>query len=136
MTDRIIITGWPRSGKSYAAAELGRSMGIEPKSTDSLIHELSWTEVSSQVAEWFDLPGPWIIEGVAVMRALRKWHWHYGPDVPPPFDQLFILPRPDLAGLRPGQISMGKGIDTVFEELEQWLGSLRRTSEGSHSGEF
>lgn len=120
--DRIIITGWPRSGKSTLAAKLGKDMGIEPKSTDSLIHELAWTEVSSQVAEWFDLPGPWIVEGVAVMRALRKWHRHYGPDKPPPFDFIYILPRPNLDSLSAGQISMGKGIDTVFNELETWLG--------------
>lgn len=121
--DRIIITGWPRSGKSTLAKKIGEDFGIEPKSTDSLIHELSWTEVSSMVAEWFDLPGPWIIEGVAVMRALRKWHWRYGPDVPPPCDFLYIIDRPLGVELKPGQISMGKGIDTVFAEIEQWLGA-------------
>jgi hypothetical protein len=119
---RVVIAGWPKSGKSYAAAELGKSMGVEPKSTDSLIYTLSWTEVSSRVADWFDEPGPWIIEGVAVMRALRKWHLRH-EDEAPPFDQLFILPAPKISDLTPGQISMGKGIDTVFNQIEQWLGS-------------
>jgi len=29
--------------------------------------------MSAVVVGWFDFPGPWIIEGVTALRALRKW---------------------------------------------------------------
>lgn len=44
-----------------------------PKPTDDLIETHDWSEASAEVASWFDAPGPWVIEGVAVPRALRKW---------------------------------------------------------------
>jgi len=123
---RIVICGWPCSGKSEKAKELGSKFGITPKATDSLVRTYEWSEASRVASHWFDEPGPWIIEGVAVPRALRKWHMR-NPDADPPFDQIIVQPVPDerqRVDMKPGQITMGKGHDTVLRELEEWLGPL------------
>ena len=79
----------------------------------------SWSEASEEVSHWFDAPGPWIIEGVAVPRALRKWRAR-NPGLPPPADRLILLTKVHR-DLPPGAIKMGKGMDTVMEELCGWL---------------
>lgn len=123
---RIVICGWPGSGKSEYAKELGSKFGVTPRATDSLVKTHDWSAASLVVSTWFDEPGPWIIEGVAVPRALRKWHLR-NPDADPPFDNLVIMPHPDEAArlaMKQGQITMGRGHDTVLRELEEWLGPL------------
>lgn len=40
--------------------------------TDNLI-DLGWSEASEAASHWFDDPEVRIVEGVAVLRALRKW---------------------------------------------------------------
>jgi hypothetical protein len=50
----------------------GEVSGLQPMHTDDLI-ALGWSEASAAVIPWISRPGPWIIEGVAVPRALRKW---------------------------------------------------------------
>ena len=40
---------------------------------DDLIDTHEWSAASAEVARWLDDEGPWIIEGVAMSRALRKW---------------------------------------------------------------
>jgi hypothetical protein len=122
---RIVICGWPGSGKSELAKELGSKMNVVPRSTDSMKY-LGWSEASEAVSHWFDEPGPWIIEGVAVPRALRKWHAR-NPDADPPIDKIIVLPHPDESQrveMKAGQITMGRGHDTVLRELEPWLASL------------
>jgi dephospho-CoA kinase len=120
---RIIICGWPGSGKSTLANELASRLGVTPRATDSLVRTNEWSEVSRIVSHWFDEPGPWIIEGVAVPRALRKWCLRH-PGEDPPCDQLIVMPIPDATDMKPGQITMGKGHDTVLRELEDWLGHM------------
>jgi adenylate kinase family enzyme len=122
---RIVICGWPASGKSRLADELASKFGIQTVyHTDSLVRTHQWSEASEAASFWFDEPGSWIIEGVAVPRALRKWIARH-PDDDPPFDQFIIMPVPDdkqQAEMKPGQITMGKGHDTVLRGLEEWLG--------------
>lgn len=69
---RIVIVGGPKTGKTTLAAQLA---GVETPvfATDDLIGKLEWGEDSAEVASWFGRPGPWIIEGVTTVRALRKW---------------------------------------------------------------
>lgn len=122
MNQRIIICGWPNSGKSAHAEELSAKLGIPVKHTDSLIRTMQWSEVSETVSRWFDEPGPWIIEGVAVPRALRKWRARNPDAEGVPFDQLIVMPEPDTEGMKPGQVSMGRGHDTVLRQLEEWIG--------------
>lgn len=132
---RICITGGPRTGKTTLANEMVG--GDDPRDrmehahvtvrhTDDLIFELAhlgkdaWSEASRQVSEWLDAPGPWIIEGVAVSRALRKWKEAH-PGERPPVDRVIYLAAPHEQ-LTPGQIAMMKGVHTVHsKDVEPWL---------------
>ena len=117
---RTLITGWPRAGKSTLAAELATARGITPIATDSLMNTHEWSEASEAISYWFDEPGPWIIEGVVVPRALRKWRKRH-PGEAPPFDEMIIMAQPKLEDLKPGQISMGRGLDTVLIGMVEWF---------------
>lgn len=110
---RIVIIGWPKSGKTTLARTFGTF-----RSTDSVM-DRGWSEASEIVATWFDAPGSWVIEGVAVPRALRKWRdRHRG--YKPPVDKVIRLGTLK-APIASGAATMGKGIDTVFAEIEPWL---------------
>lgn len=121
---RIAITGGPRTGKTtYAERRAGDLYGhgvdgLELRHTDDLIH-LGWSEASEAAAAWFDEPGPWIIEGVAVSRALRKWR-ERNPGKPPPVDEVYYFSEPHVP-LTPGQATMAKGVRKVHDEIEPWL---------------
>lgn len=112
---RTIIIGWPGTGKTTLASKLGGGI-----STDD-VKDLGWSEASQEVSTWFDKPD-YIIEGVAIPRALRKWR-DANPGKPPPVDKIIHLHKVHK-DLLPGQVSMGKGIDTVMAELSDWLGSV------------
>lgn len=136
---RICITGGPRTGKTTLAEKLsgGHSCGCASfdrvsgyvteadcdcpgrvRSTDSLIC-LGWSEASRASCSWLDNPDPWIIEGVAVSRALRKWRDAH-PAEPPPVDRVIYLSEPHET-LTPGQAAMAKGVRTVHDEIDGWL---------------
>jgi hypothetical protein len=126
---RIAITGGPRTGKTTLAARLlfthigatnnRAELDRRIRHTDDLIH-LGWSEASQAAAAWFDEPGPWIIEGVAVSRALRKWRDQH-PGEPPPVDRVIYLSEPHER-LTAGQRSMAAGVATVHAGIEDWLG--------------
>lgn len=108
---RIAIAGYPRAGKTTLSTKLG----VEPvRHTDSCIH-LGWSGVSAEVARWLHLDGPWVIEGVAVPRAIRKWLKYSDPQAQP-CDVLIYLTETfeELVG---GQRQMAKGCDTVFAAI-------------------
>lgn len=113
---RILITGWPGSGKTTLAQEMGGG-----RSTDEVMG-LGWSESSAEVAKWFDSPGPWVIEGVAVPRAIRKW-MKANPDKELPFDKIINL-KSRHRPLDTKAYAMGKGIDTVWNEIRPQLGSV------------
>jgi KaiC/GvpD/RAD55 family RecA-like ATPase len=129
---RIVICGGPRTGKTTLAEHMAfwgvkdsteqtmtSGMGLDRvRHTDDLI-ALGWSEGSAGAALWFALPGPWIIEGVAVSRALRKWREAH-PGEPPPVDRVIRLTTPHVA-LTKGQAAMAKGEATVWVEVEDWL---------------
>ena len=75
--DRVVLVGGPLTGKSTLARALAPRYLPEPehqtRCTDELMGVLEWSEASAEVARWLNEPGPWIIEGVATARALRKW---------------------------------------------------------------
>jgi adenylate kinase family enzyme len=114
--ERIAIIGWPKTGKTTLAAKMGGG-----RSTDDVLH-LGWSEASAEVSNWLDKPGPWVIEGVALPRALRKWH-ERNPGEPPPVDKVILLKTPKQ-DLTPGQITMGKGLDSVLAGIMPWLSAV------------
>jgi hypothetical protein len=123
---RIVILGGPRTGKTTLANKMAPLDAIVPagfglvRHTDDLIG-LGWSEGSQHIAdEWLTQPGPWIIEGVACSRALRKWREAHAGE-PPPVDRVIRLTTPHVA-LEGGQIAMMKGEHTVWSrDVEPWL---------------
>lgn len=125
---RIVILGGPKTGKTTLAntlaaererahARAGTTHG-PARHTDDLI-PLGWSEASQAASLWFDEPGPWIIEGVAAVRALRKWREQH-PGEPPPVDRVIYLTTP-VRTQTAGQAAMGKGVRSVYDDIEGWL---------------
>ena len=119
---RILITGGPRTGKSVYASVLAERMGLDPLAvmrTDDLCGVLEWSEASAEVATWWSSTGPWICEGVAIPRSLRKWI--AANPAGAPCDVLYLLNQP-WHELTKGQLTMTKGLHTVMAEI---AGELR-----------
>ena len=110
-SERIAIVGGPRTGKTTYAATLAAEDQI--RHTDDLISE-GWSAASESASHWFDDPEAIVIEGVAVIRALRKWLTR-NPEGKP-CEQLIILSRA-FEALSKGQLAMTKGCQTVFTEI-------------------
>ena len=129
---RIIIIGGPRTGKTQLAKKLSQELGIptilctDPQSLggDAPSHaELTnrderWSAVSEDVSHWFDRTGPWIIEGVAAIRALRKYR-KTNPGSPPPCDKLLVLSIPKVPQTK-AQHTLAVGIHTVLAGIASW----------------
>lgn len=111
---RTIIAGVPRAGKTTFAALLSSREGVPVRHTDDLIGALDWGAGSREVAKWFSEPGPWIVEGVACTRALRKWLAAHPTGRPA--DRVYWAARPTVA-LTSGQRVMAKGCETVWREI-------------------
>jgi hypothetical protein len=105
---RTLITGGPRTGKTT----LSRNYAEPTHHTDDTIGR-GWSEASAEVARWINRPGPWVIEGVAVPRALRKWLEAFDGK---PCDELIVMTHPHVA-LTPGQMRMAKGVYTVLDQI-------------------
>lgn len=107
---RLAIAGVPKGGKTTRAAkETGPVYH-----TDDLIGDREWSEASAEAMTWFDRPGPWVIEGVAVPRALRKWLAAHAGGKPADLVLWMGTPRQDLTK---GQAAMAKGCQTVMREI-------------------
>jgi hypothetical protein len=133
---RIVITGGPRTGKTTLASTLWVDLAIETgmaqdsgarlvRHTDDLIDQCkhlgkeAWSEASRITSTWLDAPGPWICEGVAMSRALRKWR-DSNSGGPPPVDRVIYMIKPHEP-LSAGQETMSKGVRTVHDGIEPWL---------------
>jgi dephospho-CoA kinase len=114
---RIAIIGWPGTGKTTLGKGLAEQFGVPYRSTDEAMH-LGWSEASQEVSTWFNEPA-WVIEGVALPRAFRKWR-AANPDAPAPVDRVIYLSTL-YKQLTPQQAAMGKGVDTVYKEIADWL---------------
>jgi hypothetical protein len=138
---RILITGPSGSGKTYLADALGLIEDAAVWHTDDAA-KLGWSEASEEVAGWFDRPGPWIIEGVAVPRALRKWKGKHSRDPvrnvlsrlsyagEPPCTQLIVLRhrRPEAGPAKAGHEAMAKGLFKVLDEVLEGWPELRKVT--------
>ena len=78
-----------------------------------------WGNVSKAVAAWLAKPGPWIIEGLLVPRAIRKWIELQG--TPVPVDRVYWLGTVPRDALLPGQQALAKGVETVWLQCEPVL---------------
>jgi len=124
---RILIAGVPKAGKTTLADQLLATWphgwaGEPPVSirhTDDLITQLDWSAVSHLVAsEWMQEQVPWIIEGVAVPRALRKWLLAHPGEKPA---ELVYWSATSKVPLTKGQATMAKGCIKVWNEVREEL---------------
>lgn len=113
---RLIIVGGPRTGKTTLARYLGVG---ELYSTDDLIGALDWSAAWAEVAEWIHRPGPWTIEGVASVRALRKWLRQYQGDIRPA-EAILYLSTP-VCQQSEGQQRMARSCMTIWREIRDEL---------------
>lgn len=113
-----MIVGGPGCGKSTRANALAAQTGATARHTDDLIGRLDWSAASAEVARWFATPGPWIVEGVAAVRALRKWLASHGGK---PCERVEVM-RVPFKPLDPRQTGMLKSFETVWSEI---VGQLR-----------
>lgn len=112
---RIVIIGGPRTGKTTLALALADWFGVDVMHTDDLIGSLDWSAASEHVATvWMSKPGPWILEGVAAVRAIRKRvALHQGER---PCDEVIVLETPRVE-LTKGQAAMAKGHARIWAEV-------------------
>ena len=126
---RVIIVGGPRTGKSTFASRLAAPVYCtdpkiyvkEPLEAVTYGPEADWGEDSDWIANhWLRMPGPWVIEGHATARALRKYYEQSlhvaGGEVPPPCDRIIVLTRQYY--FSEGQRRMHKGVMTVWDGIK------------------
>lgn len=128
---RLVITGWPRAGKTTLANKLKetRLYDLEQVDSKSVYHldvlfrenNLGWSEQSDTAAMLFNaLPigESWIVEGVTAIRAIRKWLVGREPGAKPFNRVLYIAgPYDKSKPLTPGQRAMGAGCDTALSDV-------------------
>lgn len=68
---------------------------------------------------WMRRPGPWVLEGHVMARALRRWLEQNRSGKP--CDKIIVLARPAFVPELPGQASMHKGVMKVWREIETQL---------------
>ncbi len=113
--NKIIIAGAPKVGKTTLAELLKDQYNCQVQHTDDLIGKFGWGQDSEEVSKWFDKDGPWIIEGVTTVRALRKWMDTHNSGKP--CDVIFFRMEARKAYEAQGQASMAKGIQTVWASI-------------------
>lgn len=113
---RIAITGYPGSGKTTLSERMrDENLDLLIRHTDDLMH-MEWSALSQFVVDnWFEEPGPWIVEGVRIPHCLRKW-CKQNPYDSLPIDRLIIL-EDTFKDLNSGQRSMAKSLDKILDEL-------------------
>ncbi len=108
MYDRIAIVGGPGTGKTTLSKWAGSHRPV--LGTDEY-QTMPWEDVPRHVINKTRTLGrKFVVEGVHVARALRK-----GLEVDAVI-HLETLHRPDPL---PGQLAMGKGVETVFAEWRE-----------------
>lgn len=122
---RILITGVPGAGKTTLSETLGKVLNFPVLHTDST-KDMDWSDASEEVSRWLDAPGPWILEGVVVPRAFRKWYARGGEGKPLPFDRLVVMRTERKPYTLPGQPIMAKqvmGLLDTYKELfgDKWV---------------
>lgn len=125
--ERIVIVGGPRSGKSSLAREF-RAAGLptfcgdprskvkEPEHGVTYLPEglpMSGDDGAAQwiVDHWMTRPGPWVLEGWIMARALRRWRRAW-----PPCERIIVMRSP-VVEQTPGQLALTKAVATVWRSI-------------------
>lgn len=117
MSPRVVIAGGPKCGKTTLSIAVAEILGTTAMHTDDMIG-LGWSEASAEVARlMLKLPGPWVVEGVAAVRSLRK---AISGTSRRPCDVLVLLTEPKVP-TTPGQQRMALGVMTVLAGIEPEL---------------
>jgi broad-specificity NMP kinase len=114
---RIVICGGPKTGKTT----LSQTLKPQVFHADDYIH-LGWSEASQAIADLFDqyAASAWVIEGVACVRALRKWLDSH-PTGKPCDRVILLMEVKSMDGYTSRHSSMSAGVHTVFQEIEPEL---------------
>ncbi len=120
-----LIIGGPKCGKSTKADLLRFELndtGAEIRSVkhcDDLVKTLpEWSMVSEAVCDWIKEPGPWIIEGVAGVRGLRKFLERNNTLLS---DLTVYWMSEAKTEQTPAQRNMQKGAQTIFDQIKPEL---------------
>ena len=115
---RIVIAGGPRTGKTTLARQIAEARGLRHREGDYLYRSgVGWSDSSAQIAGWFAEPGGWVIEGVQVSRAIRKY---FAANDAAPCDVL-IWCTDRQHDWQPRHSPMEKACRTVFLEVRPML---------------
>lgn len=119
-SQRTIILGSPKAGKTTLAKAmlLTAPQGTYLWHLDSLIESYSWSEQSEEAQRFLDAPIPWIVEGCAGSRALRKWLARNPTGRP--CQEVLRLNEPRIE-LTKGQATMRKGEFTIWLSIKDEL---------------
>lgn len=116
---RVIVCGGPRTGKTTLAEKYRQLHPTLPVYHTDAFKDMDWSRASDAVVVWLEtFSGAWLVEGVASVRAIRKFLAKH-PDRRPA-DVVFRLTRP-FVELSPGQQSMARGEETIWREVEPEL---------------
>jgi hypothetical protein len=110
---RVVVAGGPRRGKSTLAKKLA-GPGVKYHHGEELVG-VEWSAGSELASRWFDEPGPFVCENVAMARALRKWLARNPSGKPA--DVVVHLAEAVTAST-PGQETMARGCATVWAEIK------------------
>lgn len=118
MARRIVIIGGPHVGKTTLSHRLRDECGITNTHHSDDIKHLAWSDSSEFASRWFSEQGDFIVEGVQMARALRKW-LAANPGQPLDIDIVFLT-KPQTLLLK-GQEGMAEGVKTVFDGIRREL---------------
>jgi hypothetical protein len=99
VSERVVITGVPRSGKTTLALALA-------KPTLPVLY--------GDGKDWLNAPGPWIIEGDTIPTTLRSWLMANGNGKP--CDRVFWLAEPKVT-LSAAERASQQDLEALWREV-------------------
>lgn len=154
VTERIVIVGGPRCGKSWLANELSPKVAAKgslvapiycgdplSKVKDPDMHVnylpegLSYSGDTGAaqwiVDNWLPMRGPWVLEGHVMARVLRRWMeqallvWDFSEQAGFPCDRVIVFEsQRHDCDLKRGQIAMHRGVMSVWREISDYFAPI------------